>query len=426
MEPRPEGDGRTRRAVLAAPVLVLIAGTVALLWWKPAVESPNAHLLADVAASYLLVWGAVFLVSRRSPGETAKGFAVTTATVVLLVGLLEAAAIAGLVDFREVFARQFLDPWDNPGNVTDPVLLHIRKPHSDFVWNGVRYQYDGNGFRNRESSRTADIVVVGDSFVEGWEVPQDEIVTSHLGRALGRRVVNLAQSGYGPQQELEVLRRFGLPLAPKACVWGFFEGNDLGDVHRYEKVRRSWGALVGSAFSQRSFAANALPAIRRLTGLDEGARESTERMKNRSCLVRGGDGRKARMYFWYEGHALSPEDRSALREIRRVLRQAADLCRERGIPLLVVFIPTNYRVYREAMDCKAGAEPLYWVANGLPQELEVIARQAEAGFLDLTRPLTTEAGRGGLVYFTEDTHWTAAGHAVAAAEIARALERRAW
>ncbi|HSK80898.1 MAG TPA: hypothetical protein VLQ45_30880, partial [Thermoanaerobaculia bacterium] len=128
----------------------------------------------------------------------------------------------------------------------------------------------------------------------------------------------------------------------------------------------------------------------------------------------------------YEGHALSPEDRSALQEVRRVLRQAADLCRERGIPLLVVFIPTNYRVYREAMDCEAGAEPLYWVANGLPEELEVIARQAEAGFLDLTRPLAAEAGRGGLVYFTEDTHWTAAGHAVAAAEIARDLERRAW
>ncbi|HSK81689.1 MAG TPA: hypothetical protein VLQ45_34875, partial [Thermoanaerobaculia bacterium] len=292
---RPEEDRKPQRAALAAPALVLVAGTVALLWWKPAVESPNAHLLADVAASYLLAWGGVLLVSRRSPGETAKGFAVTTATLVLLVGLLEAAALAGLVDFREVFARQFLDPWDNPGNVTDPVLLHIRKPDSDFVWNGVRYQYDDNGFRNRESSRTADVVVVvGDSFVEGWEVPQDEIVTSRLGRALGRRVVNLAQSGYGPQQELEVLRRFGLPLAPKVCIWGFFEGNDLRDVHRYEKVRRSWGALVGSAFSQRSFAANALPAIRRLTGLDEGARESMERMKNRSCLVRGGDGRKAR------------------------------------------------------------------------------------------------------------------------------------
>jgi hypothetical protein len=427
MGPRPEEDRRPRRAALAAPFLVLVAGTVALLWFKPTVESPNAHLLADVAASYLLAWGAVLLVSRRSPGETAKGFVVTTATLLLLVGLLEAAALTG-VDFREVFGRQLPEPWDNPGNVADPVLLHIRKPNSDFVWNRVRYQYDGNGFRNREDSRTADVVVLGDSFMEGWEVPQDEMVSSRLGRALGRRVVNLAQSGYGPQQELEVLRRFGVPLAPKVCVWGFFEGNDLGDVPRYEEARRNWGALVGSAFSQRSFSRNALPAIRQLTGLDEGAKESMDRMKNRSCLVRGGDGRDVRMYFWYEGHFLSDRDEASLREVRRVLGEAAGLCRARGTELLVVFIPVKYRVYRKAMDCDTGAEPRYWVENELPGRLEAIVREAApgAGYLDLTPPLAARAGRGGLLYFPIDTHWTAAGHAVAAAEIARDLERRAW
>ncbi|HKV10774.1 MAG TPA: SGNH/GDSL hydrolase family protein [Thermoanaerobaculia bacterium] len=428
MGPRPEEDRRLSRTALAAPVLILIAGTVALLWWKPAVQSPNVHLLADAAASYLLVWGAVLLVSRRTPAETAKGFAVTTATLLLLVGLLETAALGGVVDFREVFARPLPEPWDNPGNVTDPVLLHIRKPHSDFVWNGVRYQYDRNGFRNREDSRAADVVVVGDSFMEGWEVPQDAMASSRLGRALGRRVVNLAQSGYGPQQELEVLRRFGLPLAPKVCIWGFFEGNDLGDVYRYEEARRNWGSLVGTPFSQRSFLRNALPAVRRLTGLDEGAQESMKRMRNRSCLVREGDGRSVPMYFWYEGYFLSEKDEASLREVRRLLRQAADLCRARGTDLLVVFIPVKYRVYRRAMECDTGAEPRYWVENALPGRLEAIVREAApgAGYLDLTPPLAARAGHGGLLYFPIDTHWTNAGHAVAAAEIARDLERRSW
>ena len=52
--------------------------------------------------------------------------------------------------------------------------------------------------------------------------------------------VYLGHSGYGPQQELVVLKRYGLRLHPRTVIWTLFEGNDFSDAERYEeKVARA-------------------------------------------------------------------------------------------------------------------------------------------------------------------------------------------
>jgi hypothetical protein len=50
-------------------------------------------------------------------------------------------------------------------------------------------------------------VVVGDSFIEGGGVSAADLLTTRLQELTGRTVANVAQSWYGPQQELELLRR---------------------------------------------------------------------------------------------------------------------------------------------------------------------------------------------------------------------------
>jgi lysophospholipase L1-like esterase len=48
------------------------------------------------------------------------------------------------------------------------------------------------------------------------------------------------------------------------------------------------------------------------------------------------------------------------------------------------------------------------------------ARSRGVGFVDLTPALTAAASRGELVYFPDDTHWSAAGNAVVAQALAEA------
>jgi hypothetical protein len=118
---------------------------------------------------------------------------------------------------------------------------------------------DGNGFRNARDLSTAEVVVLGDSFVEGGLVAASDLMTATLSRLLGCTVANLGQSAYGPQQELAVLKRFGTGLHPRLCIWAFYGGNDLDDVERYEQLRQDRVATADRSTAwERSFGHNAL------------------------------------------------------------------------------------------------------------------------------------------------------------------------
>jgi len=417
------GKAESGRATLR---LTLLGGLCALavhLWASPGL-SPNLYLLSGILAVYLLGWGGVLAIARRRRGELARGFAVTSVAALLAVGCLEMLVLLRLADFRVLFGTPAAQPWSHPGNLVDPTLLHLHRPHDRFVWDGVLYEYDRNGFRNRPDPHAADVVVIGDSFVEGWGVTADQLVTSRLAADLHRGVVNLGQSWYGPQQELEVLRRYGLPLHPRVCVWAFFEGNDLQDVERYQWALPIWPELSrrNHSFVLRSFTRNALYALRRLGRTREGG-DATGTLAYPHGTFRESDGRDVRMYFEYAAHRLSPREIADLDVVRRVLGEAGRLCERQGARLLVVFVPSKDRVYLDRTRFAAGAAPRHWVRNDLPERLAAAVRQAdpEAGFLDLTPVLRQRASRGEVLYFLQDSHWSPQGHAAAADAIATRL-----
>jgi SGNH hydrolase-like domain, acetyltransferase AlgX len=409
--------------------LVLAGGICALgirLWADPG-RSPNVYLLAGFLAVYLLGWGGLLAATRRRRSELAKGFVVATTAGVACVILLEALVLLRLLDFRVLFGTPAAQPWSHPGNLVDPTLLHLHQPHDEFVWDGIPYRYDRNGFRNRSELRTADVVVVGDSFIEGWGVTAPDLMTARLASDLRRPVANLGQSWYGPQQELEVLRRYGLPLHPRVVVWAFFEGNDLQDVGRYEEALPVWSDLSrrNHSFALRSFTRNALYAIRRFVQ-SHSETDATGTLAYPSGVFHAAD-RDVRMYFEYKAHRLSPREEAALGRLGGILAEADRLCRRQGSRLLVVFVPSKDRVYKDRCRFARGAEPLRWPRNDLPRRLEVIVHREvpDADFLDLTPGFLARAARGEVLYFPRDTHWSPRGHAAAAEAIAARLGHRA-
>jgi hypothetical protein len=418
---------RKKMEVVLIGILVLTWLAALVFYWSVAPES-NRHTLANFILSYLVLWGVVFLWSNATKSEKAKRFFLTSASVALIVGLFEILALTQIVDFRSTFNTPFKEPWRHPDNPLDPKLLHNHKPYLRFRWSGIEYRYDQHGLRNESDLETADVVVIGDSFIEGWGVSATDLVTSHLAKQLGVTVANLGQSWYGPQQELELLRRYGMPLRPKDCVWTFFEGNDLYDVHRYKEATQDWENFSKKlhSFRQRSLTKNLLLAVRRLLDSAHHHRsDSAAGPKDISGIFEASSGGKTRLYFWYKGLHLSPFDNEALQELRSSLRQAHELCRNQGANFLVVFIPTKYRVYNSFTEFDAYSKPRYWVINSLPERVEAIVREdlSDGQFLDLTPALREQARNGSLVYFPDDTHWSPDGHRVAAIAIGDFLTR---
>jgi hypothetical protein len=148
---------------------------VGLTFAGPAALGSARHVLAVVGASYLLLWGVVFLLSRASPIETWRRFGLMSASVTLMIALLEIPALAGLVDYRGVLGTSLGVPWQHPDNRLDPVLLHIHEPHLRLRWKGVDYAYDAHGLRNVSDLAQADVLVIGDSFIEGVRVAAERL-----------------------------------------------------------------------------------------------------------------------------------------------------------------------------------------------------------------------------------------------------------
>ena len=195
------------------------------------------------------VFGAMAFLTGRLRRELAIRCSVIIVALVCVIASLEIVARLLHVDFRELFASHFREKWRQPSEVPDPELLHIHRPYLRFtaplggeniriMWCLPRerkarheLQYDRHGFRNEREFSTADVAVIGDSFIEAGEVASSALFTTMLARLTGLTVVNFGQGYYGPQQELIVLRRYAIPLRPRIVVWTFFEGNDFDDFN---------------------------------------------------------------------------------------------------------------------------------------------------------------------------------------------------
>ncbi|MCH8290932.1 hypothetical protein IH992_07525 [Candidatus Poribacteria bacterium] len=157
--------------------------------------------------------------------------------------------LLSVVDF---ILNQMVQPYTTPqGWRTSDATLRFRyKPYVQ--WEGwflgdqthwdtrekrfVQYRMDHNGFRNKTDLQTADIVCVGDSFTVAGS-RGERTYPATLSQLTEYDVANLGRGSYSAQQELEVLRRYALPLKPKVLIWQVFEGNDLEEAASYQDWR---------------------------------------------------------------------------------------------------------------------------------------------------------------------------------------------
>lgn len=431
-----------RHAVVAG----LVLAAVAALWYLTAGEdaehalwrrySAGSAALNVAVTAVLLAAGYVFAAPAGVAGRLGR-------TVLILFGAgltlaaLELPTLAGH-DYGRTFGTRANDTWlqlATSVNRRDDTLIHVHQPHTRYrgavVGNLVRLgipspapyyvdvAYDHNGFRNDVDYTAADVVAIGDSFVEGAEVAQAQTAVAQLAERLGRSVVNLGQSNYGPQQELAVLERYGVPLAPKAVVWFLFGGNDLGDVERYEWEREHLDQLLAPpSLGERSFARNALRAVARLT--TPVRRVPSRTARHHAATFVSASGAREVIYLDAEEEPLEPRQWQATAQ---VLGRAREITHRMGAEFLVVHIPRKLRVYQGFLQAEPGAAAHTWQLNDLPEVVAKWCREHGVSFLDSTIPLRRAVASGTSVYLPDDVHWNPAGHAVVAAAVAEQLRQ---
>ena len=294
------------------------------------------------------------------------------------LALLELPALAFKHNYELTFGNESTNTWlqlSTNINRPDPELIHIHWPHSHYrgevvgnlVYFGIApakphpfdLHYDHHGFRNDEDVDHAEVIVIGDSFIEANMIATSDTVVKQLERRLGLATVNLGQCGYGLRQELEVLRRFGRPLKPKLVLWFLFGGNDLRDVEKYERQREQYGAIqLARPLKYRLFTRNALVALSRMTTPPRST--SSERALKRSGLFTLANRAQERVYFGQTNGPWTPHQWQVTTD---TLSEAKSICDQMNARFVTVFISRKFRLYRKWVTREPGSTVASWSVN---------------------------------------------------------------
>jgi hypothetical protein len=446
-EPRtqfvPAKDLRVRRWLIT---LVLFGLFVA--WWyvtsrlardvRPwAITLANVCVAAGFFAGYAVPWAVAVIWAKASRRRMIFRMVGTTLLLIVLLLVMEIPAIVAAIDYSEVWSRATGD-WDGPSTsyVHDWELGFIHPPHSKWFgqprsdmavyWNlpirraaPMSFTTDKRGFRNLSDRDEADIVLLGDSYIEGAYVSDDETCAAVLERKTGLKVMNLGLGGFGTLQELEVLRHHAIAMKPRLVAWFFFEGNDLyNDVDfaatlpllrerlPYESKRWDWS---WSDFHGRSLTRTAFRALRRV--LDPVAPNSV----NTCGFFRDKHGTSHKMYYYSYG-MLDYDDyeKECFERTKGALRRGRDLCNQNRIPLVVFYIPMKFRVYGDLCTFPQGSPCAEWQPWDLVDYFREFCGEETIPFVDLTPPMRAAAAAGELLYAPEDSHWSVEGQAFVA------------
>lgn len=265
------------------------------------------------------------------------------------------------------------------------------------------------------------LLAVGDSFTLGLQVDEADRFTERLGRALTERlerkvtVWNAGVDGHGTFHATAQAARLAPAIDADAVLLLFFTGNDFFDNMGYARAARN-ASRPAPAQTPRDDARSWL------------ARRSVVAMYA-TVLLRaldvGGAGNGAR----HHQELAIYTDRAALERqgsrTRTALREAAARCEALSVACFMATAGPAFVVYPER------AQATFWLFGHDPDAADVdaparfIADEAPSRLPvhDLTSALRTAPAAPPL-YFTLDGHWTEAGHAVVAADLAAWLGPR--
>lgn len=389
-------------------------------------------------------------------------------TFALRLALLAAATLAA-VWLGELFLRlRYLGSLESPESYHELWTAHPTRgwalrpdasSHPRTLDYQARVDTNSRGWRDVEHDFAKPagayrVVVLGDSFMEAHQVDLEESFSRRLERELGDRaeVLNLGVGGYGTLQAYLALAEEGLRYAPDLVLLAFLPENDPRNNHPVLERRIAEGETI-KTFGRPYLASDPLDyeGEIRLTPLDFERVESRVRRRRKVPFWREmllfevaqmqwqSFGRPYDPNVWLgvylEDFALGGGDepsgadfarwwREAWQISARVIVEIDRLAARHGAGFVLFTVPARIQVdpgYRELIDGLYPGLQMDVLAPG--RVLAELVGSRGVRVLDLVPAFQRhlDSGEGPLHFQRRDRHWNAAGHRLAAREVAAYL-----
>lgn len=313
-------------------------------------------------------------------------------------------------------------------------------PGARALWEGrdfkVPVEINSKGLRDQEYAyRKAEgvfrILAFGDSYLEGWGVRLEDVVTEVLERRLNDRgdeiqyeVLNCGVAGYGTDQELLLLRREGVRYDPDLVVL-FFYVNDVWNNYSRWGIGSERGYKPYFEVQNRMLVLRGVPVPKASYWEERGPRSIGEFLWARSHLyafvMDRATGEKlseqSRRYYigLYAPVRPIPAQR-AWRMTDELVRAFAETCERMDAEFLLVFVPARQQIHVEDWERRRRGLRLEGEFD-LTEPNRTVSETCErmhVQFFDLLREFRRRTEEGAKLYHPHDTHWNEEGHRLTA------------
>ncbi len=349
----------------------------------------------------------------------------------------------------EFLLRAVLEPMDYllPEIASDPVLNHRLNPGTG--------GHDSWGFRNQERPQKSDIVAIGDSQTYGVSADTRHSWPATLAKIIDKPVYNMALGGYGPVHYYSLLKTKAALLKPKTVIIGFYFGNDFIDSYNLVYSNENWKYLrKGGAtklLDANAFVDTKPPKKRFLGGLrDWFSRNSIlyriitrlkifDTIREREILQSGKNivtlkVDKAPMFFDPKPRLANlsmknPKVIKAIDIIKTTFLDIRKFTQNKGIRLIVLFIPTKELVYARQLVAASMApdgSPLEQLFSSERQMRNLMSSFLKSNNIEVVDalPALSEGSQKQAIYPFNDGHPNAKGYAIIAEKVANYLARK--
>jgi len=361
-------------------------------------------------------------------------------SIALTLAVVEVAARIAVRGADESVSTQYTEP--------DPVRGWRHRPGARGRFGQAAYLINSRGLRDVEHERAAApgetrVLLLGDSFTEGFSVSLDDGVARALERDLRgagcpAEVVNGGTVGYSTDQEYLFYRDEGASYSPRVVVLLFYYNDILYNARGAVPggVPKPLFTFTGGTPRVKNYPLPPPPATRPRAPWRGSVALDLFRERLRDGAPRIYDA-LARLRFWsrvrpgevpiemqvYDRHPPEPVEQAWL-QTEHLLSLLKKEVASHAAEFVVAYVPSKMEVSRADWELTRGRyriDESQWDRSLVARRLEAAGKKIGVPVLDLTDALWAEQGRA---YFAQGGHWNARGHAVAAQEIARFLRER--
>ena len=318
---------------------------------------------------------------------------------------------------------------------------------------------NSKGIRGPEYSYTKAkddyrILILGDSFAEGYTVRFEDLFSEVLKRRLNKspgkyyyEVINTGTGAYSTDQELLLFQSEGKKYSPDLTVLMFYENDVLGNTSSHDE--RGYKPLFKVVHGMLTLTNIPVPrpevqTVKSEEGVPHDSlfvktkkwlnqnfllyRFITRRLKNnhslRTLVEKVGLAEEGGLYIpeFLEVGKKQPtvEVQKAWRVTEAIMRRLKDEVRSIGSRLLVFYIPHQAAIYDEkwrATIRKYGISDEHWSLHQVGFQLSAICDKNNIDFIDPTKRFQLTADsldeKSERLYFEQDGHWNVSGHRLA-------------